>query len=118
MKRYVEEALFMFREEDRFYRCMFEVLGAAGLSDETYKKEANNHMVTAFEEAHTNSSDGTMVAASPEVAMLHEFIRGWMTEFVTRSWDVLESGDRTDSKAQIREGWSERHQGTCLVVTH
>ena len=118
MKRYVDEALFMFREEDRFYRCMFEVLGAAGLSDETYKKEANNHMVTAFEEAHMNSSDDTMVAASPEVAMLHEFIRGWMTEFVTRSWDVLESGDRTDPKAQIREGWSERHQGTCLVVTH
>ena len=76
MKRYVDEALFMFREEERFYRCMFEVLDAAGLSDETYKKEANNHMVTAFEEAHTNSSDDTMVAASPEVAMLHEFIRG------------------------------------------
>ena len=41
-----------------------------------------------------------------------------MTEFVTRSWDVLESGDRTDPKAQIRDRWSERRQGTCLVVTH
>ena len=41
-----------------------------------------------------------------------------MTEFVTRSWDVFESDDRTDPKAQIREGWSERHHGTCLVVTH
>ena len=76
MKRYVDEALFMFREEERFYRCMFEVLGAAGFSDETYKKKANNHMATAFEEAHTNSSVGTMVAASPEFAMIHEFIRG------------------------------------------
>ena len=55
---------------------MFEVLDAAGLSDETYKKEANNHMVTAFEEAHMNPSGDTMVAASPEVAMLHEFTRG------------------------------------------
>ena len=52
------------------------ILGAAELSDETYKKEANNHMVTTFEEARTNSSDDTMVAASPEVATLHEFIRG------------------------------------------
>ena len=31
-----------------------------------------------------------------------------MTEFVTRSWDVLESGDRTDPKAQIREGWERK----------
>ena len=97
---------------------MFEVLDAAGLSDETYKKEAKNHMVTAFEEAHVNPSGDTMVAASPEVAMLHEFLSGCLTEFVTRSWDVLESVDGTDPKAQIREGWSERHQGTCLVVTH
>ena len=89
------------------------ILGAAGLSEETYKKEANNHMVTTFEEAHTNSSDDTMVAASSEVATLYEFIRGSMTEFVTRSFDVLESGDRTDPKARIRG-----HQGTCLVVTH
>ena len=55
---------------------MFEVLDAAGFPDETYKKEANNHMVTAFEEAHMNFSGDTMVAASPEVAMLHEFIKG------------------------------------------
>ena len=91
MKRYVDEALIRFREEERFSKCMSEVLGAAGLSDETYKKKANNHTATAFEEAYTNSSDGTMVAANPEVAMLQEFIKGWMTEFVTRSWDVLEN---------------------------
>ena len=117
MKRYVDEALFMFREEDRFYRCMIEVLGAAGLSDETYKKKANNHMATAFEEAHTNSLDGTMVAASPEVAMLHEFIRGWMTEFMSCSWDMLQNGVNAVPKAQTREGWSGRHKRTCLVIT-
>ena len=110
MKRYVDEALVRFREEERFSRCMFEVLGAAGLSDETYKKKANNHTATAFEEAHMNSSDGTMVAASPEVAMLQEFIKGWMTEFVSCSWDVLENGVNEVPKAQIREGWSGRHK--------
>lgn len=101
MKRYVDEALFRFREEERFSRCMYEVLGAAGLTDETYKKKASKHMATAFEEAHTNSPYGTMVAASPEVAMLQEFIRGWMTDFVSRSWDVLENGVSSDPKAQI-----------------
>merc|ERR1712136_733597 len=63
MKRYVDEALFRFREEERFSRCMYEVLGAAGLTDETYKKKASKHMATAFEEAHTNSPYGTMVSA-------------------------------------------------------
>ena len=59
-----------------------------------------------------------MLAASLEVTMLQEFIRGWMTVFATRSCDVLENGVSTDPKAQIREGWGGRHQGTCLVVTH
>ena len=41
MKRYVDEALFMFREEERFSRCMSEVLGAAGLTDSTYKEKGD-----------------------------------------------------------------------------
>ena len=117
MKRYVDEALFMFREEERFSRCMSEVLGAAGLTDETYKEKATNHMETAIEEAHTNSLDGTVVAASPEVGMLQEFIRGWMTDLVSCSWDVLGNGVNTVPKAQILEGWSGRHYGMCLVTT-
>ena len=67
-------------------------------------------MVTTFEESHTNSIDGTMMAASPEVAMIHEFIRGWMTDFMSCSCDMLQNGVNTVHTAQIREGWSEKER--------
>ena len=56
-------------------------------------------MVTAFEESHTNSIDGTMVATDPEVVTLQEVIRSWMNEFVSRSWDVIENGVSADFKS-------------------
>ena len=47
----------------------------------------------------TNSIDGTMVATDPEVVKLQEVIRSWMTEFVSRSWDVIENGVSADFKS-------------------
>ena len=78
---------------------MYEVLDAAGLTDETYQRKGEQIHGTAFEETHTNSLDGTMVATDPEVATLQEFIRFWMTEFVSRSWDVIENGVSADFKS-------------------
>ena len=75
-------------------------------------------MVTAFEESHTNSPDGTMVATGPEVVTLQEFFRSWMTEFVSVLGMCSKMVLVLIPKTQIREGWSARHQGTRLVVTH
>ena len=42
MKRYVDEALARFREEEPFSRCMYEVLDDAGLTDERTRKRRTN----------------------------------------------------------------------------
>ena len=82
------------------------------------RERASERMATAFEESHTNSIDGTMVATDPEVVTLQELIRSWMTEFVSRSWDMIENGVSADPKSSDPRRVNRRHQRTRLVVTH
>ena len=80
------------------------------------RKRASKYMVTAFEESHTNSIDGTMVATDPEVVTLQEVIRSWMTEFVSRSWDVIENGVSADFKSS--DPWKVEQKAPTNASCH
>merc|ERR1712190_210327 len=44
------------------------------------------------DEAHFRAPYGSHIAATQELGMLQDFVKGWITEFVERAWDVLFHG--------------------------
>merc|ERR1711879_105660 len=65
---------------------------------EEYKKKANQHLKNSFDDAHFNAPWGSTQADTAELAVLQDFVKGWMTEFVNRAWEVVENGCNSNSK--------------------
>lgn len=91
LERHVEEGLFKWAEEERLQRVMWEALAASGVK-ESYQKKANQHLQKAYDEAHIKAPYGSTTAELPQLALLQDFVKGWMSDFVGRAWDVLAHG--------------------------
>lgn len=88
---HVEDGLFKWREEERVQRAMWEAVEASGVHH-SHQKKACTYLQKAYDEAHMKSPYGSTIAETSELAWLQDFVRGWMSDFVTRAWDVLQHG--------------------------
>jgi hypothetical protein len=91
LHKYVEDAIFRFREEQRITNAIWETVENSGLSDKYYKK-CNQHLNKVYDDCHISSQFGASLAVTPELGLLQDFVKGWMSDFVGRAWDVLENG--------------------------
>lgn len=96
--RFITDGLFKFQEEERIQRCMKEAIMVSGIKPE-YQKKATQCITKGYDAAFFRSPYGSTENESPELAVLQDFVKGWMTEFVTNSqWDCLENGLADASK--------------------
>merc|ERR550537_1144020 len=91
LKRYVDDGVFRYREEERIQKAMWDAVSISGL-DDSYHKKATKHLQAAYDEAHMSAPYGSTTAESPEMGLVCDFVKCWMTEFVAKAWDVLEHG--------------------------
>jgi len=89
--KHIEDGFFKWQEEERIQKAMWDAIVVAGIKD-SHQKKANQHLMKSYDDAHFKAPYGTTTNDSPELAVLQDFVKGWMLEFVGRSWDVLESG--------------------------
>merc|ERR1712232_71954 len=55
-------------------------------------KKCCQHLMKAYDDAHFESPYGSNNADTPELGMLQDFVKGWMSQFVGRAWDILNNG--------------------------
>mmetsp|Transcript_17254 Transcript_17254/g.49279 ORF Transcript_17254/g.49279 Transcript_17254/m.49279 type:complete len:361 (-) Transcript_17254:84-1166(-) len=91
VERVVESSLFNWREEERIQKAMWDAIATCGVK-ESHRKKASTHLARSYDEAHLRAPYGSSTADTPEMGLLQDFIRGWMADFVGRSWDLLENG--------------------------
>jgi len=91
LKRYVDDGVFRYREEERIQKAMWDAVSISGLN-ESHQKKAAKHLQIAYDEAHMAAPYGSTTASSPEMGLLQDFCKAWMQVFVDKSWDVLEHG--------------------------
>jgi len=91
LKRYVDDGVFRYREEERIQKAMWDAISISGL-DESYQKKAAKHLQVAYDDAHMAAPYGSTSATTPEMGLVQDFVKAWMSNFVNKSWDVLENG--------------------------
>lgn len=91
LKRYVDDGVFRYREEERIQKAMWDAVEVSGLA-ESYQKKAAKHLQVAYDDAHMSAPYGSTTASTPELGLVQDFVKAWMTQFVSKSWDVLENG--------------------------
>jgi len=91
LRKFIEDAIFRHKEEERITKVFEEALTLTGLS-ETYVKRAQKNLDYSYNEAHMAAPYGSTGAATPELGLVQDFVKHWMTEFAARSWDILEQG--------------------------
>jgi len=88
---YVQESIATWREEERLAKVTWEVLEVCGVKD-AYRKKANKHLMISFDDAHLKAPYGQTIGEHPAMAMVKDFVKGWMDDFVGRAWDIIENG--------------------------
>jgi hypothetical protein len=91
LKRYVDDGVFRYREEERIQKAMWDAVSISGL-DDSYHKKATKHIQAAYDEAHMSAPYGSTTAETPEMGLVCDFVKCWMKDFVNKAWDVLEHG--------------------------
>lgn len=89
--KHIENANFKWQEEQRVTAAIWDTVVISGIL-ESHQKKANAHLTKSYDDAHFKAPYGSTTAASPEIGVLQDFVKGWMSEFLGRAWDVLESG--------------------------
>jgi len=100
LHKHVEDAIFKYKEEERLQKVMWDAVSMSGLTD-AYQKKASKHLQTAFDDAHLSAQYGSTQGVTLEFGMLQDFVKGWMAEFVSRSWDVLQNGVGSGQEAWV-----------------
>lgn len=94
---YIEDGVFKWSEDQRVEHQMTEAIGASGIKDE-YKKKALGYLQKSYDDAYFGAPYGTSKADRGELAVLQDFVKGWLQGFIQRSHDVLENGLPDTSK--------------------
>lgn len=106
VKRYVDSAVSRYREEQRIQKVMWDAVSTSSLSSSFHKSVCESLQAT-YDEAHVAAPYGSNAAATPELGLLQDFVTCWMTDFVSKTWDVLENGVA---------GGKEQHQSFLLSL--
>jgi len=61
-------------------------------------QKANKHLMATFDDAHLKAPYGQTVGEHPAMAMVKDFVKGWMDDFVGKAWDVIENGTSASDK--------------------
>merc|ERR1712070_644906 len=98
--QFVDSGLTAWSEEDRITKAMWNAIEGAGVH-ESHRKKASNHMAKGYDDAHFNAPFGSPQndSLSMEVATLQDFVKGWMTVFGQKAYNVLENGTDDGSPA-------------------
>jgi len=98
---FIESGLMSWSEEERITRAIWDSLEAGGIAEGNHKKKANQHLTKAYDEAHFNAPFGESDVSSlgPDVANLQDFVKGWMSVFAGKAYNVLENGLPDTGKA-------------------
>mmetsp|Transcript_43107 Transcript_43107/g.91874 ORF Transcript_43107/g.91874 Transcript_43107/m.91874 type:complete len:343 (-) Transcript_43107:107-1135(-) len=91
LEKHVEEGLFKWMEEQRIQKAIWDAVESSEIQ-ETFRKKASQHIQKSYDDAHIKAPFGSSEAETPELAMLQDFVKGWMYEFATRAHDVLNYG--------------------------
>lgn len=91
LDRFLEEAIVKWSEEERVQKAFWDSVVSCGVQ-ESHHKKANQHLIKSYDEAHFHAPYGTTQAETLELAMLQDFVKGWMREFIMKGWDVLQNG--------------------------
>jgi len=90
--KYIEDGHFKYMEEQRIEKTIKDVVDLSGIKED-YKKKAIQHLNKSFDEAHMSAPYGGTTNECPELAVLQDFVKGWLISFVEKAaWDVLEDG--------------------------
>lgn len=97
--QFVDDGLLAWSEEDRISRAMWTAI-ETNLQPSVQKK-ANGNLTKAYDEAHYNAPFGSSTDASlgSDMAALQDFVKGWMTIFVQKAWNALETGLEDSTEA-------------------
>jgi len=101
--KYIEDGFFKWQEEERVTKAIFDVIELSGIP-ENMRKKANQHLMKAYDDAHMKAPFGSTTNESPELAVLQDFVKGWMAEFVGRAaWDVLDGLTDNSKESQVSQ---------------
>lgn len=89
LKKFVDEAIFRHKEDERITKVMTEGLSLSGLTESNIKR-AQKNLDYAYNEAHMAAPYGETAANTPEMGLVQDLVKFWMTEFAGRSWDIIE----------------------------
>lgn len=90
LKRYIDDSVFKYKEEERVQKVMWDAIVGTGLND-NYHKRINKALLAAYDEAHMNAHYGECLAQSAEVGSAMAFIKFWIEDFADKSWDIIEA---------------------------
>lgn len=89
---FIDGGIFKWQEEERVQAAMAQAILVCGIN-ESHQKKAAKCLTKAYDDAHFKAPYGSTSNDSPELAVLQDFVKGWMAEFVGGcQWDVLENG--------------------------
>merc|ERR1719335_864582 len=74
LKRYVDDGVFRYREEERIQKAMWDAVSISGLA-ESYQKKAGKHLQSAYDEAHMSAPYGSTPAGTPEMGLVQDFVK-------------------------------------------
>jgi hypothetical protein len=94
VEKFVEESVFKYFEEERIQKAMWDACELSGVK-ETHIKKASQHLQKAYDDAHFKAPYGTTQGETPAISLLQDFVKGWMSDFVGRAWDIIENGTNT-----------------------
>jgi hypothetical protein len=99
---FIDDGLLAWSEEERINKQFWKAIEAGGIAAGNHTKKACTHLCKSYDEAHFNAPFGSQENGSsltPEVVMLQEFVKGWMSIFATKAYSVLENGLEDSSPA-------------------
>jgi len=89
LKRYIDESICKYNEEERVQKVMYDAISVSGLLENLHKRALKN-LSAAFDEAHMSAPYGQYISQSQQLGAAQAFVRFWMEEFTSKSWDMLE----------------------------
>merc|ERR1719247_2837696 len=99
LKKHIEEAQMRFRDEERLAKVMWDSIQISMIS-EAHQKSAYKQLMWAYDEAGMSAPYGSAGASSPEMGLVQDFIKYWITKFVGNSWESI--------VASVGEGMQEQ----------
>jgi len=94
---FIQTGIIQWYEEEKLTKATWDALEAGGLAEGS-KKKASQNLAKAFDEAHFQSPFGETENENSDVAELQDFVKGWMSLWLAKSYQAFENGLPDSSK--------------------